>query len=88
MENHSVGAGGRQTWQGNSDTEVLEHPHAMHLVPTGWAEGRGEGEALGSVRHPLGSSGAVVPQEGPTVQSRHHQQIGRASCRERVFGLV
>ena len=73
MENHSVGAGGRQTWQGNTDTEVLEHPHAMHLVPTGWAEGRGEGEALGSVRHPLGSSGAVVPQEGPTVQSRHHQ---------------
>ena len=73
MENHSVGAGGRQTWQGNTDTEVLEHPRAMHLVPTGWAEGRGEGEALGSVRHPLGSSGAVVPQEGPTVQSRHHQ---------------
>ena len=65
MENHSVGAGGRQTWQGNTDTEVPGHPPAMHLVPTGWAEGRGEGEALGPARHPLGSPGQLCHRKFP-----------------------
>ena len=64
---------------GNTDTEVPGHPPAMHLVPTGWAEGRGEGEALGPVRHPLGSLGAAVPQEGPTIQRRHHQPSPQVS---------
>ena len=58
---------------GNTDTEVPGHPPAMYLVPTGWAELRAEGQALGPAQHQLGTPGAAVPQEGPTVPIRHHQ---------------